>query len=519
MATYLRPGVFIEESLLPLSDSVASTSDSIAAFVGTSSKGGPITPTLVTSWTQYLTLFGDNSGASDDLGYAVYSFFNNGGAQCYIVRAVNSNSTYASYTLPDTADTGSESGIATSVVDVTASAPGAWATDTDNGIYITVRSGAGERFDLTVEIGQGGTLAARESFVDLTLDPNDSRNALGIVNSDTVGSQYVTLALNAATNGKVFGVDYGNPDTLAAHLLNGTAGTDGSGTPNLYTATQTLGTIDANLDLNLPGVADPSILTDVIDWAAAQGNVFVVVDPPKPAPTDTPSAMSSALTTLAGGLPVDSHGSLYGPWLYVQDRNVTGALRLTAPGGSVLGQYARNDTLRGVQKAPGGTGTTLRGVVDVAARFDNTTLDSLNQQGINVIRTVPGYGVCIMGVRTLDTGLPDRYINIRRTLMFLERDLVNLTQYAIFESNDSDTWDGISAVVSQYLTTQMQVGVLQGDTPDQAFFVICDDTNNSSASVNAGVVNIQVGVALASPAEFIVIQIGQFDGGTTVTES
>jgi phage tail sheath protein FI len=266
-------------------------------------------------------------------------------------------------------------------------------------------------------------------------------------------------------------------------------------------------------------VADASVLTNTINWAEAQGNVFVVVDGPKPGPTDTPATMATALTTLEAGLPASSHAAIYGPWLYVQDRKVTGALRLTAPGGSVLGQYARNDVTRGVQKAPGGVGTALRGVIDVAARFDNGTLDTLNQKQVNVIRSLPGAGICIMGVRTLSTGMPDRYINIRRSLMFIERDLVNLTRFGIFETNDSDTWDSIAAVISQYLTTQFQIGMLQGDTPDQAFFVTCDSTNNDTASVNAGVVNVDVGVALNSPAEFIVIRIGQFDGGTTVTEA
>lgn len=524
MATYLRPGVFIEETLLPLTDSAASTSDSIAAFVGTSSKGGPLGPVLVTSWSQYVALFGDSGSETDDLGYAVFTFFNNGGSQCYVVRAANANATKASETLLDGGDLASEAGTAEDVLNVTAVAPGAWASDAAGGtaISVTVSPTTGGRFDFTVEVGSGKTLVARETFVDLTLDPNDSRNAISMVNSVTIGSKYVTLALNAAQAGAVFGTDYGNPDAVAGLVLgtglNGTAGTDGTGTVDFVTATKTLEQVDANLVVNLPAVQDAAVLTDVVTWAEAVGNIFVVVDAPKPGPTDTPATMATALTTLASGLPASSYVAVYGPWLAVQDRKVTGAIRWTAPGGCVLGQYARTDVTRGVQKAPAGTSTTLRGVLAVAARFDNTTLDTLNTKQVNVIRTVPGAGVCIMGARTLNPGMPDRYINIRRSLMFIERDLVNLTRFAIFETNDSDTWDTLSAVISQYLTTQWQVGVLQGDTPEVAYFVICDETVNDAASVNAGVVNVQVGVALNSPAEFIVIKIGQFDGGSTVTD-
>jgi phage tail sheath protein FI len=65
----------------------------------------------------------------------------------------------------------------------------------------------------------------------------------------------------------------------------------------------------------------------------------------------------------------------------------------------------------------------------------------------------------------------------------------------------------------------MQTGVLAGSTPDQSFFVVCDSTNNTPASVANGAVNISVGVALQTPAEFIVIQIGQSSGGATVNDS
>jgi phage tail sheath protein FI len=65
----------------------------------------------------------------------------------------------------------------------------------------------------------------------------------------------------------------------------------------------------------------------------------------------------------------------------------------------------------------------------------------------------------------------------------------------------------------------MQTGVLAGTTPDQAYFVTCDSTNNTSTTVAQGVVNVQVGVAVQSPAEFIVIEIGQYSGSTSATDS
>jgi hypothetical protein len=99
----------------------------------------------------------------------------------------------------------------------------------------------------------------------------------------------------------------------------------------------------------------------------------------------------------------------------------------------------------------------------------------------------------------------------------LEKALVDLTNFAVFEPNDTVLYRRITATVTSFLTSFWAEGGLRGATPQQAFFVLCDTTNNKIGTVEAGQVNIQVGVALQRPAEFVVINIGQFDGGATVT--
>lgn len=523
MTTYLRPGVFVEETLNPLAAPNTDTSDAVAAFVGVSSKGGPVGPVLITSWTQYQGLFGDLRGTSDDLGYAVFSFFNNGGSQCYVTRAVNSDAVAASVTLKDPDTDGAGSDTAADALTLTAKSPGAWASDANssNRVYVTVQqktSTDGEgRFDLIVQLGTGTTLVARESFVDLTLDTADGRYAPSIINSGTIGSKYVT-ATALGTFGDGTNNTHGNPDSVSLVPLTG--GADGTGVPDLVAATETLENIDNILLVNLPGVSDSASLTSVINWAAASLNRFVVVDAPKPANGDLAADVSGDGQSLVQALPPSSFCAVYGPWIQCQDpaSSVTGATRLTAPGGAVLGQYSRNDVLRGVQKVPAGITSTVKAVAPYV-RFTNTQLDGLNQVGYNVIRTVPGSGVCVMGGRTTDPSTAGKYVNVRRTLMFLESRLSSLTQFAVFENNDPSTWEMIEATLAQFLTTFWQGGGLKGSTAAEAFFVTCDSTNNSDADIQAGNVNVDVGVALESPAEFIVIRIGQYDGTLSVSES
>jgi phage tail sheath protein FI len=501
MATYLRPGVFVEETLTPLNDTNTSNSDSLAAFVGTSSRGGPIGPTLVTSWTHYQQLFGNiRDTQTNDLGYGVYSFFQNGGSRCYVVRAVSSDATAATVTLDD--------GAAEDPVDiltVTAKSPGVWANNSspNPGVFVQVTDVSAGRFNLEVTVGSGANLVARENFVDLSMNPNDGRNAVTIINSPT------------AARTAAFVPD----ENTTAVALSG--GTDGAAAVDYAAATELLSEVPNNLVLNLPGVTDTTVLNSVTAWAAETGRVFVVIDGPEPAVGDVNTDVAGDLAVQVSALTVTSHAAVYGPWLFIQDpaSSVSGALRLTAPGGAVVGQYIRNDVARNVAKAPAGTGTALRGVLNTYVKFTDAQLDTLNQAHVNVIRNVPGAGVCIMGARSLSKGYPDRYINVRRTLMLLKADLVALTNFAVFEPNSHTLWQTIESVVDGYLNNQFGAGMFAGSTPDQAYFVQCDAEINTPASINSGVVNIRVGVALQNPAEFVVIHLGQFDGGSNVEDS
>ncbi|HEX9970166.1 MAG TPA: hypothetical protein VGB03_08510, partial [Acidimicrobiales bacterium] len=84
MPTYLSPGVYVEE-VDSGSRPIEGVSTAVAAFVGLAAAGPFNTPTLVTNWTQFTTIFGDFVEGSY-LAHAVYGYFMNGGGQAYIVR-------------------------------------------------------------------------------------------------------------------------------------------------------------------------------------------------------------------------------------------------------------------------------------------------------------------------------------------------------------------------------------------------------------------------------------------------
>lgn len=515
-----RPGTFVTEILTPLSMTAsAPPTQAVAAFVGTHN-AGPVGPALISSWSDWKSSFGDFGNGTDLLPYAVYEYFANGGGQAYIVRAVPADAVTASVVLNDLGTGGTGGTTPEPVLTLTAIAPGS----IGNSLYIDIVAGAtgSGRFNLILRQGSA-TGAPAEQYTDVSLNPNDPRNLVAMIGaSSTAGSKYLTAIYNGSNTW-----DYRyTPATQTGTPLTG--GLDGTATVNLVTATELLDSVDAILNINLPGVSDPTVLNPLITWAENSGDRFLVVDGPQAATTGYADTVNNLSNLSPNGSPTgtpltsSSYVAVYGPWLTFRDPSAqaAGATRLLPPGGAMLGLYSTADNASGTQQTAAGVSFPIRGALSAQTRFTDADLDTLNSIGINIIRTVPGAsGVVPMGARTLKVGMPDRYIAIRRTLMYLRRLCIDMTQFANFRPNNEDLWMQITSILTDQLSALQQDGVLRGATAAEAFYVVCDDTNNTANSVANGIVNIEIGISLNTPAEYIVIQIGQIATGATSTDS
>jgi phage tail sheath protein FI len=139
--------------------------------------------------------------------------------------------------------------------------------------------------------------------------------------------------------------------------------------------------------------------------------------------------------------------------------------------------------------------------------------------GVNLFKAIPGAGIVVNGARTLDRTTPGKYIPIRRSLNYLKQSLKDSTSFAIFEPNDDRLWTRLNMTASSLLSEFWRSGGLKGANASEAFYVICDETNNTANSVNNGEVRLEVGVALQYPAEFIVINISQWTGGSNTAST
>lgn len=290
----------------------------------------------------------------------------------------------------------------------------------------------------------------------------------------------------------------------------------GSAAPAISTVTlPLLDAVTGPLTLNMPAVTASADINSALDYAAGRGDIFVIVDC---VPT---ASVSSALATASTYTNNKKYGAVYYPGVTIADpASKTGGTITIPPGGSVSAIYVATDTKRGVFKAPAGVGARVASAVAVAG-LSNSDFDSISAANtpINVIRFIPGAGICVMGARTLSSTYSDKYVPTRRTLIYLRRQLVNLTQFAVFEPNDSATWAKVTSTLENFLYRFWSNGGLYGGTPASAYYIKCDSSTNTTAAINAGELRIEIGVALQKPAEFVIIKIGQLDGGATVTTS
>lgn len=496
MPGYKRPGVFVEETLTPANASSANGA-STAAFVGTYGRG-LTTPTYVSSFTDFTNRFGPIDPAYD-LGFAVFTFFGNGGGGAWVARVADNSGSPATLTLSDRA--------ASPVATLSASAisPGAWG----NSLYIAVSdTSISGRFTLSVYHKGTSDQNVVETFPDVSMNAADPRYVVNLVNSQ---SNFITLtnlaSATAAPNNA--------PSTRAASAGNAvlSAGSDGSvpDASDFLATLQEFDTVEGPLVFNLPGVSSTTTLNNIIGYCEARGDCYLVIDP------GVGRSVSQVGTDFSGATS-SSYAAVYYPRLQILDPVSTtpNVLRTVAPGGAVLGAIMRTDATSGPFQPPAGVIAGLLPAASVERRLTPSDLDELatNNPPINAIRPVPNAGICIMGARTLKSGYADTYVNVRRSLIYIRKSLIDLTQFALFEPNDQRLWDRITSVCWNWLNQYYQQGGLAGANSDQAFYVVCDDTVNTPASIAAGAVYVEIGVALQYPAEFLVLRLGQYDGGS-----
>jgi phage tail sheath protein FI len=206
-----------------------------------------------------------------------------------------------------------------------------------------------------------------------------------------------------------------------------------------------------------------------------------------------------------------SYAALYYPWIEIADLSGSGnTSKMVPPSGHMVGIYNRTDSDRGVHKAP--ANEVVMGAINLETNLSRSEQDTLNPIGVNCIRAFPGRGIRVWGGRTLSSDGAWRYINVRRLFILVEASMDSGLQWVVFEPNDNALWAKVRRDVTSFLRVIWRGGALFGTTPEQAFYVKCDEELNPREVRDLGQLIIEVGLAPVKPAEFVIFRITQWAG-------
>jgi phage tail sheath protein FI len=512
------PGLYLEE-LPSEAHTITAAPTSVTVFVGYSHpfKTRKFDEAVqVFSFTEYEREFG-GLFASDNypstLSYGVNQFFLNGGSVAYIVglRVTNHTAPSGSDTvnLPTLLFTGREPTdkvpMHVSIKNSKPANPGANLPVPDLG-DVTITYGR------AMEIYRGVSLSKNLSMPSGPPNPRFIDTVVGTAAQP--GSQLVMVGASDPVAGYTTSIKDAEIDVVPQGAL-----------PIPFQASDFLPVFQADSSLDkvpvfnilcVPGISDHGVVSDALVFAEKK-LAFMIVDPPPDAVADGADPNAIDKPAKLDPVPRNVNGALYFPYVSATDP-LTGSPMLLPPSPFVAGKYADTDLKRGVWKAPAGLETQITTVSGVSAtgRMTNERQGVLNPLGVNCLRDFPNVGTVIFGARTLETkNLAMQqwwYVPVRRMALFIEQTMMANLGWAVFEPNDRPLWTALRGTVNDFMIGLFHQHAFQGDTPSQAFKVVCDETTTTQADIDNGIVNILIAFRPLKPAEFVIIKIAQLAG-------
>lgn len=571
------PGVYVSEQKYTLNPLQIDTR-CLCAFAGISEKGPVGAPELITSFDEYLKLYGgfDTEGV---LPLSVYSFFKCGGKECIVTRVAH-NESVREAELELECQRGS--------VTLKALSPGTW------GNYICVKLwyeyeklpskiiSIGENYEY-VELDNSEELEAGD-IVDFNLkngnpvcrqiekiennriyihplkglkkfDGNEQDILIRkvffstiISNKDKKNETYLHLSMNK--NNERYFETYINERSRTCKVINNDAigmikpvyseyaknGCDGVADLtagdfigfykgiNEFTG---LGAFESRDDIALIAIPDLSwILSQpgkpqeerIKAYEAVQKAMVTQAErfPNRFAVLDMPDSFTTQQAIEYAGRIKSNSAAIYYPYINVIDPLDAAGYKTIRmpPSGAICGCIGMTDSEKGIFHAP--ANCIVQGAVGLSKRITQSENELLYDKNINVLKYFPGSGVKIWGAKTLAPEYEWRYISVRRTFSRISAAIKQGTQWAVFEINDKNLRKRLVRQVSGFLLDLWMKGYLAGSTSEQGFYVRCDEELNPIENIDNGILTFEVGIAIVKPAEFFQVTITAEKDGASV---
>jgi hypothetical protein len=566
----LSPGVFQNESDQSLVQrGIQGTS---TAIVGPTVLGQPFVPTYVTSYTEFVSKFGETFKSGSYYyeyltSLAAKDFFNNGGQTLLVTRVISSGSsnmsTYASATVTTTTTSASfviETLAWGDIMNNTSSlSAGALASGSATNVrweVTNVNTGSGT-FSLAVRQGNDNTAQPNyiETWPNLSLDPaqpnfisrvigdikpvyaldSDSTPVITQTGSYANASQYIRV--RSVNQVQVDSID-NNGNYRSSSLASGLpalgsgsfGGSFAGGVAASIASVQLMNESITNGNIQGFAAADYSAAFTLLNNKDEyQFNVLLA-----PGVTLGNSAVSTMIstcenrgdaiaivdTTLYGQTVTaassaaagqsSNYAATYWPWIQLFSTALGKAV--WAPASTVMGGVlAFNDQVGAEWFAPAGLNRGgVPSVLRAERKLSQNDRDNLYNSNVNPLATFPGEGVVVFGQKTLQRKATalDR-VNVRRLLIALKDFIGQVSNNLVFEQNTNITRNRFLAQVNPYLESVVQRQGLF------AYRVVMDETNNTADVIDRNQLVGQIYIQPTKTAEFIILNFNVLPTGAT----
>ena len=322
-------------------------------------------------------------------------------------------------------------------------------------------SGEADAFDLA-EIEDG---TYRESFPNLTMDPDHARYVERFVNDERSGSVLIRVIDQLLPGAAV-------PDVQTVQLAGGNDGlvglddTDFVGSEAGKTGLRALDQVqDLSLQL-VPGRATAAVRHAMVAYCEVDrdGAVFAILNPPE---NQSATDIVTYVTSTAALGELSEFAAIYSPRVLALNpaKSVLGLGDKLAvpPSGIIAGVFARSDSARpgGVYDPPAGID---KGRMFGVLGFETDEVPEDAKRGLaypkrtNPLLTGLGLPRYIDGSRTLKASGNFAYVAERRGVIFIERSLKQGLQFARHKNNTEGLRAQVRRTITAFLLTQMNNG-------------------------------------------------------------
>jgi uncharacterized protein len=468
------------------------------AFVGRTLRGPVNRPVFIKSFVEFQHVFGGLWQPSL-LGYAIEQFFDNGGREALIVRVVN-GARSATLTLK----------AGEQALQLQALRPGTReflraSVDFDN-----IAAGEPDVFNLTVQrvLAQGtGKVDEQEIYHRLSVSRTDERylpNAMA-------HSALIRLAGEMPTQRPDRTLDPAS-GLATAYVNSNSDGDDGApltdydliGSSLDHTGVFALHQAEYFNFLCIPPLSrdrdvGPSALLVAARYCKER-RALLIVDPP--------SAWQTADEALSGLRDWDfsnENALMYFPRLLAHDK-LRGHFESFAPCGAVAGMLARYDESSPVWLSADREEPILRPGFRPASLVSEDRRIRLANLGVNTLQAVRSATRMNVRLRTMAAGNTAnadwRYLSARRLALFILSSIEQGTRWVAAAGSGAEVAETLTAQVRLFFEGLRETGTFGTRRLEDAFFVICDERVQTSATLSCGEVRFVIGFAASREHEF-----------------